>query len=103
MGQATQPIHDISIAFRLFLSRGQIKRRPNLSVEEGGSVGRVGKHGQSIHLGTYCRLFQTKPPHHRLMLCCGYSVYPPCPDYSACALRRTKQLDVLPEELLQAE
>lgn len=67
-----------------------IKRRSNLSIEEGGSVSREGKNGQCKRLGTYCRLFQTRPTHSKSMLCVGFLGFPPCPDYPTCAVKPRK-------------
>jgi len=67
-----------------------IKRRSNLSIEEGGSVFRAGKNGQRKRLGTYCRLFQTRPYHRKSMLCVGFFNFPACPDYPACAVKPPK-------------
>jgi len=83
-----------------------IKRRPNLSIEEGGTVSREGKNGQRLRLGSYCRLFQTKPCHRKSMLCMGFHNFPPCPDFFICMAKPAKpkkSVEVLPMELLQDE
>ena len=83
-----------------------IKRRPNLSIEEGGTVSRRGKNGRRRHLGTYCRLFQTRPCHRKSMLCTGYHDFPACPDFPVCTAKPAKckkAVVVLPPSLLQEE
>lgn len=83
-----------------------IKRRVNLSIEEGGTVSRKGKNGRRLHLGIYCRLFQTRPSHCKSMLCTGYQDFPPCPDFPTCAVKPAKSkkaVVVLPPALQQEE
>lgn len=82
-----------------------IKRRPNLSIEQGGSVFRRGKGGKKLKLGSHCRLFQTLPLCKRTMLCMGYLGYPPCPDLMKCLIiaearkRKKRPVEVIPEHL----
>jgi len=81
-----------------------IKRRPNLSIEEGGTVSRQGKNGHVLRLGSYCRLFQTRPSHSRNMLCTGFLNYPACPDLAQCCskpLKVRKVVEIVPFESLE--